>query len=374
MMSAVFQRRASLLLVIAVALVGVFTVLAEPPPQHTKPKPGYTSDGKLIRPEGYREWVYVGTPLTPNDLNPPEAAFPEFHNVYIHPDDFEHYSKTGEFPDGTVIIKELVSVGSKQAVSGIGYFMGEFVGLEATIKDSKRFPDEPGYWAYFSFGHSYPLADTAEKFHAPACNACHVASAADDLVFTQYYPVLRAAKGAKSGRAMDSRSEEFQKMAGAMSGAMAGAMAATAETARVNSVVPTEKDRLFRYLQGGSYKEFAAKESAAHPTRGPHTKFGLAVRVFLDPKLDASLRAGNASHPAGSAAVKEMYDASGNLQGWAVMVKTQAESDGGKGWYWYENTSTTSGSNPVAAGNGVTLCLGCPFPGKDFVLSGYPPK
>ena len=31
-------------------------------------------------------------------------------------------------------------------------------------------------------------------------------------------------------------------------------------------------------------------------------------------------------------------------------------------------------SNPVAAGNGVPLCLGCHFPGKDFVLSGYPPK
>ena len=173
---------------------------------------------------------------------------------------------------------------------------------------------------------------------------------------------------------MDSRSEEFEMIAGVMSRAMAGAMEATAETARVNSVVPTEKDALFRYLQGGSYKEFAAKESAVHPTRGPHTKFGLAIRVFLDPKLDASFRAGNASHPAGSATVKEMYDASGNLnlQGWAVMVKTQADSEGGKGWYWYEITSTTSGSNPVASGNGVPLCLGCHFPGKDFVLSGYP--
>jgi len=27
-----------------------------------------------------------------------------------------------------------------------------------------------------------------------ACNACHKANAADDLVFTQYYPVLRAAR------------------------------------------------------------------------------------------------------------------------------------------------------------------------------------
>lgn len=45
----------------------------------------FDSEDRLIRPVGYREWVYVGTPLTPNDMNPPEAAFPNFHNVYIDP-------------------------------------------------------------------------------------------------------------------------------------------------------------------------------------------------------------------------------------------------------------------------------------------------
>jgi hypothetical protein len=146
----------------------------------------------------------------------------------------------------------------------------------------------------------------------------------------------------------------------------------TAETAKVDSVVPVTKDLLFSYLQAGSYKGLTAKESGRHPTRGPHTKFGWPVRVFLDPKLDASLKAGNTSHPAGSAAVKEMYDASGKLQGWAVMVKTSADSGGGKGWFWYEVTSTTDGSTPVATGNGVPLCFGCHFTGRDFVLTDYP--
>jgi len=40
------------------------------------------ANGKLDRPTGYREWVYVGTPVTPNDMNNGKAAFPEFHNVY----------------------------------------------------------------------------------------------------------------------------------------------------------------------------------------------------------------------------------------------------------------------------------------------------
>ena len=99
--------------------------------------------------------------------------------------------------------------GAKQAVSGSGYFMGEFAGLEITIKDSKRFADEPGNWAYFSFGHSYPLADSAKAFPTGACNTCHENSAADDFVFTQYYPVLRAAKAPRSGRVMTSESEDF---------------------------------------------------------------------------------------------------------------------------------------------------------------------
>ena len=86
------------------------------------PKPGFNASGQLLRPDDrYREWVYVGTPLTPNHLNPPEAAFPEFHNVYIHPDDFDHWKATGTFPDGTVIVKELVTVGTRAAVSGNGF-------------------------------------------------------------------------------------------------------------------------------------------------------------------------------------------------------------------------------------------------------------
>ncbi|MGI9248616.1 MAG: cytochrome P460 family protein, partial [Woeseiaceae bacterium] len=77
-------------------------------------------DGQLERPTGYREWVYVGTPVTPNDMNDGKAAFPEHHNVYIDPESWAHWKQTGEFREGTILMKELVSVGSKAAVSGNG--------------------------------------------------------------------------------------------------------------------------------------------------------------------------------------------------------------------------------------------------------------
>lgn len=176
------------------------TAMASQGQKITLDKYKFNSDQELIRldADNYRRWIYVGTPLTPNDMNEPEAAFPEFHNVYIHPDDYNYWEENGKWQDGTILVKELVLVGKKAEVSGKGYFMGDFTGLEVTIKDKKLFADEPGNWAYFSFGHTYPLAETAKAFPTAACNSCHATSAADDFVFTQDYPILKAAKNAKN--------------------------------------------------------------------------------------------------------------------------------------------------------------------------------
>jgi hypothetical protein len=207
--------RISVIALAATAVVGVtvFTHAGEGVAEHHEGSAAkFDSDGKLLRPVGYREWVFVGTPLTPNDMNNGMAPFPEFHAVYIDPASWAHYKKTGEFRDGTILVKELISVGSKQATSGVGYFMGEYLGLEAAVKSKARFPDEPGNWTYYSFTtpgspmegdemrkkmHAgAPLKDKAKAFPTPVCASCHVASAGEDMVFTQFYPVLRAAKSA----------------------------------------------------------------------------------------------------------------------------------------------------------------------------------
>ena len=183
-------------LALSAAVVACTTVDAE----NNAIGPAFTSAGELQRPEGWREWVYIGTPLTPNALNGGEAPFPEFHSVYIDPLSFDHWQETGDFRDGTMLAKELALViseeahpdGSTDQVSGRGYFMGELQGLEIALKDMARFPDEPGGWAYFSFGHQpEPYQQTATAFPTETCNACHEANADQDWVFTQFYPVLR---------------------------------------------------------------------------------------------------------------------------------------------------------------------------------------
>jgi hypothetical protein len=276
--------------------------------------------------------------------------------VYIDPESWTHWKSTGEFREGAVLVKELVSVGSKKAVSGRGYFMGEFIGLEATIKSKDRFPNEPGNWAYFSFGHSYPLAQSAQAFPADDCNACHDASAADDWVFTQYYPVLRAAKGG----------------AGVHNGAtcplcQAGLKRFKDVAPAVVIDMPTDPDRLFAFLREGKYKSWA-RESEIRITNAPHNEH---VLTYLNTILDESMKSGKSDHPAGSAAVKEMYDEAKNLAGWAVSVKTEGDSDGGKNWYWYEVTSPIDPSQIVV--EGPRLCISCHRRGgRDLVLVPYP--
>ncbi|MBX3026621.1 hypothetical protein KF840_17075 [bacterium] len=127
---------------------------------------------------------------------------------------------------------------------------------------------------------------------------------------------------------------------------------------------PSDPDGLLRWLQAGSYLDWAA-ESAPHPSAGPH---GGRVRTFLNPELFASLDAGEAQHPAGAAAVKELYFNGDTVRGWAVMVKLQADSDRGRGWYWYE----TFGSGAPLEGVGLGTCTGCHSAGRDFVRIPFP--
>jgi hypothetical protein len=119
--------------------------------------------------------------------------------------------------------------------------------------------------------------------------------------------------------------------------------------------VPTTPDALLKYLGSGHYRSFEHESKPRPPSQGsPHG----TVQTYLNPILANSLRAKRDSHPVGAAAVKELYGANGQLRGWSVMVKTRADSNGGKGWYWYEIFSTREGSPsaPAATAPGTISC------------------
>ena len=121
-----------------------------------------TGGNQTSIPDGFREWVFLGAPLTPNGLNGGEAGFPEFHHVYVEPSAFAYYQRTGEFPAGTTIVKELVLLkeadyedGSREEPSGRGYFAKSFAGIDMMVKNTELFADTNG-WGFFKFGHHAP--------------------------------------------------------------------------------------------------------------------------------------------------------------------------------------------------------------------------
>ncbi len=162
--------------------------------------PQLDGGGSTHLPRNYHEWIYLGSPLTPHALNGGNAPFPEYHNIYVQPEAYKAYRETGEWPEGTIMFKELQltrpatnSDGSSVEVSGRGYFPGVLNGVDISIKDNKRFQDTNG-WGFFNFGHhAPPYAQTATAMPKDACAGCHIANA-DKMVFSKFYAPILGAK------------------------------------------------------------------------------------------------------------------------------------------------------------------------------------
>ncbi len=72
----------------------------------------------------------------------------------------------------------------QHGLPGDRFWATEVIAMEVSVKDSTRF--EEG-WAFFRFEAE---AKTASAFPAERCQACHIARAATDSVFTQLYSGL----------------------------------------------------------------------------------------------------------------------------------------------------------------------------------------
>jgi hypothetical protein len=189
-------------------LLGIFcaasigAVLAEPllvKAQSTDSwTPVWTAADALEKPVGYRQWIYLGSPITPEGLNNNKAGFPEFHNVYVPRQVLDAFKKTGEYPEGSIFVKELQLTlppaqnpdGSRTEVSGRGYFPGVFNGMDVMVKDSKRCAISKN-WCFFNFGHhAQPYEKVSAIIPVEKCAGCHAAAADKDMHFTQFYQLL----------------------------------------------------------------------------------------------------------------------------------------------------------------------------------------
>jgi len=147
--------------------------------------------GAIQVPTNYRtEWAFLGTWAVNSKEEEPRGAA-EFHNVYTQPETIAAYKKTGKFPDGAVLVKELLKARTGPMSTGTISWGNKIEGWFVMIKDTQgRYPrnklwgDSWG-WALFDAEGKVTTKDyTAE------CIPCHTPARSTDWVYVQGYPSL----------------------------------------------------------------------------------------------------------------------------------------------------------------------------------------
>lgn len=185
------------------------------------------ADSQTVQlPEGYRQWVHVGTylkePGSTTILDGSKIEGAQFGNTYVEPKAFAAFKATGKWPDGTQIVKEFSASGFSEGCDkgsgvcttnqgkpwpqdmdscdkatgvcstkhGKGIFQQYYFGAGYMVKDAARFPKAAGNWGYFSFGPAKdkPYPATAKLRPVEQCAGCHIANRADkDYVFSDLH-------------------------------------------------------------------------------------------------------------------------------------------------------------------------------------------
>ncbi len=154
-------------------------------PQAPAYVPTYSKEGDLTPPLQYREWIYLTSGLDMSYLPKASGDMSMFDNVFVNPEAYQSFLKTGTWPDKTVMILEGRGAASKGSINKNGHFQsGGVMGLEIHIKDEARFP---GKWAFFDVASETKATLIPDS--AP-CYSCHRDHAAVDTTFVQFYPTL----------------------------------------------------------------------------------------------------------------------------------------------------------------------------------------
>jgi cytochrome c553 len=144
----------------------------------------YTNGDELVRPEGYREWVFLSSGLRlSSNTSPVEGA--TFTNVFVDPSAYHQFLATGSWPDKTVLVEEKRTASNKGSLDKASQFQTDLTGLAVQVKDAARFPDS---WGYFSFDSSQKTAKANAKAR---CGQCHHDGGAVDSTYVQFYPTLK---------------------------------------------------------------------------------------------------------------------------------------------------------------------------------------
>ena len=158
--------------------------------------------GAIHVPEDYTKWATLGTWAHANMEGEPGSH--EYHVVYTQPETIEYYQKHGRYPDGAVLVKELLKAETMPmttgpAVSHATTLKGWFV----LVRDTKGRYNNSALWGDgwgWSLFNAPDSKKTVSTDYQVDCIACHLpardlaredAHEEDKWIYTLGYPVLQ---------------------------------------------------------------------------------------------------------------------------------------------------------------------------------------
>ncbi|MBX9883405.1 MAG: cytochrome P460 family protein [Novosphingobium sp.] len=118
----------------------------------------------------------------------------QIHLVYASPGAAEAHRKTGHFPDGTTLVKEVFAATTAPMTTGTVSHADTLKGWFVMVKDSKN--SHAGNtlwgdgWGWAWFDADKPAATSTSDYKAE-CQACHLPAKANDWTYVEGYPVLK---------------------------------------------------------------------------------------------------------------------------------------------------------------------------------------
>jgi hypothetical protein len=130
-------------------------------------------------PKEFRKWAHVKSVL----VGPQSAAFATeggIHHIYANEKALEGY-KTGKFPDGSVIVYDLLET---KEIAG-NTTEGPTRRVDVMVKQSERYRTTEG-WKFMSFPGGNPTDGKLTAERQAACAACHANRKDHDFVFSEF--------------------------------------------------------------------------------------------------------------------------------------------------------------------------------------------
>jgi cytochrome P460 len=135
-------------------------------------------DEPVLYPNDYRGWVHVKSALI-TAAHPAYASEGGLHHVYANPKGAEGY-KSGQFPDGSVIVYELLETHEKDGVVSEGARRR----VDVMVKDSTRYGNTGG-WGFERFLGADQTTGKVRDAGGTMCFECHAHAREHGFVFSQ---------------------------------------------------------------------------------------------------------------------------------------------------------------------------------------------